>query len=187
MDGLLSVGYITKANGLKVEVVVFLTSNRTARVAVGSVLSTAKGTLTVDRSAPFQDRWRVHFVGVNDRNAAETLQGTELFAAPLDDPDALWVHEMIGAAVVLVNGTVVGTVQEVESNPASDLLVLDSGALVPLVFVVSSEKGRLVIDPPAGLLDDDAAIAVRGSDVDVDIDVDIDVDVDVDVDGDVES
>jgi 16S rRNA processing protein RimM len=144
-------------------VVVFLTSNRTERVAVGSVLNTVKGTLTVDRSAPFQDRWRVHFVGVNDRNAAETLQGTELFAAPIDDPEALWVHEMIGATVVLVDGTEVGVVREVESNPASDLLILDSGALVPLVFVVSSEKGRLVIDPPIGLLDESEAIAVRST------------------------
>jgi 16S rRNA processing protein RimM len=162
--GLLSVGYITKANGLKGDVVVFLTSNRTERVAVGSVLSTSKGDLTVDRSAPFQDRWRVHFLGVNDRNGAEALQGTELFAAPLEDPDALWVHEMIGANVELLDGTPVGVVREVESNPASDLLVLDSGRLVPLVFVVASEKGRLVIDPPLGLLDDDDAIAVRGPD-----------------------
>jgi 16S rRNA processing protein RimM len=161
MEGLLSVGYITKANGLKGDVVVYLTSNRTERVAVGSVLSSKRGDLTIDRSAAFQDRWRVHFVGFNDRTAAESLQGTELFAAPLSDPDALWVHEMIGANVVLVDGTHVGVVREVESNPASDLLILDTGALIPLVFVVANIPGQLTIDPPIGLLDDSQAIVDR--------------------------
>ena len=41
----------------------------------------------------------------------------------------------------------------VEANPASDLLVLESGHLVPMVFVVEATDGRVVVDPPAGLLD----------------------------------
>jgi 16S rRNA processing protein RimM len=63
------------------------------------------------------------------------------------------VHELIGATAVLVDGTEVGTVDGVEANPASDLLVLDSGALVPVVFVTAHEPGRVTIDPPEGLLD----------------------------------
>ena len=46
-----------------------------------------------------------------------------------------------------------GRVAAVEANPASDLLVLESGALVPMVFVVEAAAGRVVVDPPAGLLD----------------------------------
>ena len=42
---------------------------------------------------------------------------------------------------------------EVESNPASDLLVLDSGALVPVVFVTGHAPGHVTIDPPEGLFD----------------------------------
>ena len=42
---------------------------------------------------------------------------------------------------------------EVESNPAADLLVLDSGALVPVVFITAHEQGRVTIDPPEGLFD----------------------------------
>ena len=41
----------------------------------------------------------------------------------------------------------------VQANPASDLLVLDGGQLVPLRFVVEHGPGRVVIDPPAGLLE----------------------------------
>ncbi len=158
IDGLLSVGFITKAHGLKGEVLVHLTTNRSERVDVGTILSTKRGDLRVVESKAHTDRWRVRFDRIGDRTAAEAWHGVELFAAPLDDDSALWVHEMIGASVVLVDGTAVGVVAEVEANPASDLLVLDSGSLVPLVFVVSFENGRIVIDPPIGLLDLDEAV-----------------------------
>ena len=45
-----------------------------------------------------------------------------------------------------------GTVVTVLDNPASDLLELDSGRLVPLTFVVSHEPGRVVVDVPPGRL-----------------------------------
>ena len=87
-------------------------------------------------------------------DAADGLRGTELYAAPLDDPDALWVHELIGSIVEDTGGTVLGTVVEVEANPASDLLVLDGGGLIPLRFVVASDPGvRVTVDVPDGLLD----------------------------------
>ncbi len=42
----------------------------------------------------------------------------------------------------------------VEANPASDLLVLDGGGLIPLRFVVGSSPGeRVTVDVPDGLLD----------------------------------
>ena len=64
-----------------------------------------------------------------------------------------WSEKIQSLELTLVDGTAVGTVREVESNPASDLLVLDSGALVPVVFVVDQGPGRLTIDPPEGLLE----------------------------------
>ncbi len=51
-------------------------------------------------------------------------------------------------------GTELGTVVSVEANPASDLLVLDGGGLIPLRFVVESVPGtRITVDLPDGLLD----------------------------------
>jgi len=41
----------------------------------------------------------------------------------------------------------------VETNPAHDLLVLDDGALIPIVFVVDQEPGVVIVDVPNGLLD----------------------------------
>ena len=151
---LLSVGRITKAQGLKGEVLVYLSSNRTERMVTGAAFHTDRGLMRIESVAVHGDRWRVRFVGTADRTAAEGLQGLELRAEPIDDPDALWVHELIGRTVRLGNGDVVGIVTEVESNPASDLLVLDSGVLVPLRFVVSNGVDGIVIDPPVGLLDE---------------------------------
>lgn len=152
----LEVGRITKAFGVKGDVLVALSTDRTSRLDPGAVLSTDRGDLTVVTSSPHQDRWIVHFEGVDDRDVAETWRGVLLRAEPVvgdHDDDTLWVHELIGATVVLADGTAVGTVDEVQSNPASDLLVLDSGALVPVVFVTDHEPGRITIDPPEGLLE----------------------------------
>ena len=46
-----------------------------------------------------------------------------------------------------------GVVEAVEANPASDLLVLDTGALVPLRFVIRVDDGRIEVDAPDGLFD----------------------------------
>lgn len=157
---MLEVGQIVKPHGLKGEVIVSLITNRPGnRLDPGFSFVTDRGDLTVERSSPHQGRWIVAFAGVADRDGAEALRGTVLTASPLsenddDDDETLWVHELIGAEVVGVDGRSHGTVEAVESNPASDLLVLPGGKLVPLVFVVSGPTaGRLVIDSPPGLLD----------------------------------
>ncbi|HWW45377.1 MAG TPA: ribosome maturation factor RimM, partial [Acidimicrobiia bacterium] len=103
-----------------------------------------------------QGRWLLRFAGVTDRDAATLLRGTRLHAEPLageDDPDEWWVHELIGADVVDRAGRPHGRVAAVEANPAHDLLVLDDGTLVPVVFIVEHGDGRVVVDPPAGLLE----------------------------------
>ena len=150
---MLEVGRIVKPHGIRGEVIVELVTNRTERVATGSVLATPSGSLEVERSSPHQGRWIVAFAGVADRNQAEALRGTRLSAEPIDDEGELWVHALIGAEVVDVAGRAHGRVESVEANPASDLLVLGDGRLVPLVFVVESSPERVVVDVPAGLLD----------------------------------
>jgi 16S rRNA processing protein RimM len=136
-------------------VIVSLATNRTERVAPGSVLTTEGGrTMTVVRSSTHQHRFIVTFDGLSGIDAAESMRGTRLFAPPLDDPDALWVHELIGARVEDATGQDLGTVVSVEANPASDLLVLDGGALIPLRFVVASEpRVRVTVEVPDGLLE----------------------------------
>ena len=59
----------------------------------------------------------------------------------------------IGAEVRDRSGATSGASSAVEANPAHDLLVLDGGALVPMVFVVEQRDGVVVVDPPEGLLE----------------------------------
>jgi 16S rRNA processing protein RimM len=158
---LLEVGRVVRPHGLRGEVVVELVTSLPERLAPGSTLARPDGgALVVDsaqlvpgRQGPLGGRWLVRFAGVDDRSASEALSGAVLLAEPVEGADGLWVHELIGARVVELSGRPRGTVVSVEANPASDLLVLDSGALVPLRFVVSSAAGEVVVDVPEGLFE----------------------------------
>lgn len=153
MSKLLEVGRITKPHGIKGEVQVDLVTDRRERVAPGAVLDSDKGRLVVSSSRPHQGKWIVVFEGYADRNAAERLAGVVLRAEPLDDPEALWVDDVIGTEVVEVDGTRRGRVVSVLENPAHDILELDTGVLVPVVFVRSSEGGVTTVEVPEGLFD----------------------------------
>ena len=152
-DGLLEVGRIGRAHGVKGDVLVHLTTDREERLATGSRLKAGERWLTVTAASRSNDRWRVHFEGTDDRTAAEALTGLALAAEPIDDPDEIWIHQLIGADVVEVSGTRRGRCVAVIDNPAADLLELESGALVPASFVVSVADGVVTIDPPAGLFE----------------------------------
>jgi 16S rRNA processing protein RimM len=162
----LEVGRIVKAHGIRGEVVVEAVTNRPERFTPGAVLYAGEREFTVRRASPqggpdpagrmTRARWIVSFDGIVDRNEAERLRDTVLSGEPLDhDDDAgeLWVHELVGSELLDPAGRVLGRVAAIEANPASDLLVLESGQLVPMVFVVEAVAGRVVVDPPAGLLD----------------------------------
>ena len=154
MTDLLEVGRIVRAHGLRGEVLVDLVSDRVERVAPGSVLRSPRGDLVVRSSRPHQQKWLVVFEGIDGRDAAEAWRGVVLSAEAIDDPEALFVHELIGCRVIDGDGRDRGVVVEVQANPASDLLVLDAGALVPLTFVVGGvEDGVVHVDVPPGLFE----------------------------------
>jgi 16S rRNA processing protein RimM len=147
---MLEIGRIVKPHGVRGDVIVELTTTRTDRLQPGATF----GDLTVTDAKPHQHRFIVTFDGIASREAADALRGRILTAEPIDDdPDALWVHELIGSDVVDTTGNRLGSVEAVEANPASDLLVLDGGGLVPLRFVVERGERRIVVDIPEGLLD----------------------------------
>jgi 16S rRNA processing protein RimM len=150
---LLEVGRVGKAHGLAGELVVTLVSNRSERVEVGSVFLTDVGELRIEAARPFGGNWLMRFAGVGTREQAEALRSTVLRGRALYDEDAWWVHELIGSEVVDTDGAHLGTVTAVVANPASDLLELDGGALVPMRFVVERTAGRIVVEIPPGLLD----------------------------------
>ena len=113
--------------------------------------------LTVESSRVASNGRRiVKFDRIPDRTAAEKYANRALRGQPIDDPDALWAHEMIGRRVVEIDGTDHGRCVSILANPAADLLELDSGALVPSNFVVAVDADAVTVDTPDGLFDLDA-------------------------------
>ncbi len=139
---------------MKGAVYVSLTSDRDERLVAGARLFDGRSWLDVVSSRPQpQRKWVVQFDGIADRNAAELLTGRAVFAEPVDDNDALWVHELIGARVIDAAGIERGVCVSVVDNPAHDILELDSGHLVPVTFVVSLADGVITVAAPDGLFD----------------------------------
>jgi 16S rRNA processing protein RimM len=149
----LEVGRVVRPHGIRGEVIVRLVTNRTERLAPGSVLDTDDRSLQVVRAQAHRDCFVVTFIGISSREMAETLRGRLLRATPIEDPEVLWVDQLIGAEAVDRSGRSLGRIETVEANPASDLLVLVGGAMVPLRFVLERREGLVVVDPPPGLLD----------------------------------
>ncbi|MCW3813537.1 ribosome maturation factor RimM [Micromonospora sp. DR5-3] len=178
---LLIVGRIGKPHGIRGEVTVEVrTDEPEARFAPGMVLRTEPGAvapeapgayrvpaeLTVESARWHQGRLLVAFEGVLDRNVAEALRGTLIgvdsaAVAPPEDPEEFHDHQLVGLAVVNPQGERLGEVARIDHAPASDLLVLrrpeGRTALIPFVKAIVPEVdlagGRVVVDPPGGLLD----------------------------------
>jgi 16S rRNA processing protein RimM len=110
----------------------------------------------------------VRFRGINDRNAAEALNGLELFIErdnlpdeELDD-DEFYYADLEGLEAVDAEGKSYGTVSAVFDFGAGDLLELKGPgrrpALIPFseaaVLEIDLDAGRILIDPQAaGLIE----------------------------------
>jgi 16S rRNA processing protein RimM len=171
---LVVVGRIGRPQGVKGEVTVEVrTDAPDERFAPGAVLLTDTGSLTVEHARDHSGKLVVTFEGVADRNGAEALRGTVLSVdartlPPLDDEDEYYDAQLVGLDAHLLDGARVGTVTDVLHLPHGDVLVIERDAaeerpeaLVPfvkaMVPVVDLPAGRVVLDPPPGLLDLDSA------------------------------
>lgn len=165
-------GRIGKPHGVRGEVVVENLSEEPNRFAPGARLLVgpdieAIRELRVERSRPDRGRLLVKFEGVDDREGAEGLRGNLAFVpvsslGPLDE-DSFWEHQLAGIQVFDRRGRLLGRISRVLPRPEQDLWELEtdgSTILVPaakqIVASVDLEANRIVIDPPPGLLDDDA-------------------------------
>jgi 16S rRNA processing protein RimM len=135
-------------------------------------------TLTVATSKWHSGRFVVHFEGIEDRTAAESLRGQTLTidVDPTElpeDPDEFYDHQLVGLNVKLEDGSLVGVVGEVIHLPSQDLLSVkregDTEVLIPFVleFVpkIDLDTKTVTITPPPGLLNELEAIVVRDEEV----------------------
>lgn len=163
------VARIGKPHGLRGEVTVQVhTDNPQERFAVGTSFATEpdRGPLTVRSVRVHQQIYLLGFDGVADRTAAEALRNTRLLIdeadeTELEDEDAWREEDLVGLSVELLDGTVIGEVVALHTREVQDLLEVrrPDGREVLVPFVeeivpeIDEEVGRVVIDPPAGLLE----------------------------------
>lgn len=168
--GLALVARVGKPHGLRGEVTVQLhTDDPGRRLAVNETLECeppTRGPLTIATVRVHQGVYLLGFESVSDREGAEALRNTRLFAPAHDaqphrDADEYYEDELVGMSVVLTTGEPVGTVSALHTRAAQDLLEITQSngatALVPFVSAlvpsVDSTRRQVVIDPPIGLLD----------------------------------
>ncbi|NUL48762.1 ribosome maturation factor RimM [Cellulosimicrobium funkei] len=164
------VARIGKPHGIHGEVTVqVFTDEPGERFSPGAVLQGRRGgqgagregALTVTRARWNKDILLLALEGVVDRNQAEVLRGTELFAEPDEaGEDDAWYEEDLVGLVVMVDGLKVGTVTGLVTGEVQDLLEVEldggAGALVPfveeIVPEIDPESGTITLTPPPGLL-----------------------------------
>lgn len=159
---------VGKPHGLRGEVTVQVhTDDPQGRFVPGASFATdpaARGPLVLRSVRVHKGVYLLGFEGHPDRTAAEALRGTRLLVTDEDDVDEDdgWREEdLLGLQVVLADGTPVGMVSALHLREVQDLLQvrLTDGREVLVPFVeeivpeVDEEAGRVVVDPPAGLLE----------------------------------
>jgi 16S rRNA processing protein RimM len=103
--------------------------------------------------------------GIQDRNQAAALRGLRLYlprsALPETKAEEYYHADLIGLEAVLRDGTPVGRVRAIHDFGAGDTLELARPGAPPVMVpftravvpVIEPAAGRLVLDPPPGLLD----------------------------------
>ena len=164
------VARVGRALGVRGDVLVdVLTDEPERRLAPGIDVFVMGGDriLRIESERPHGGRLCVHFAGVDDRTAAESLTGLMLEAERGDDerpedPDEYYDDALVGLEVFTEEGERVGAVTEVLHLPGQDVLAVRAAPDAPEILVpfvveivpeVDLDTGRVVIRPPAGLLD----------------------------------
>lgn len=175
-DDLIEIGFVRAAHGLRGQVVIHAHSRQADSLTQYGALLNADGSKTYDINVLSDNGtdFMCTVNGITDRNQAEALRGTKLFAPasalPPTEEDEFYIRDLIGLRVENKEGQVLGKIFNVlnlGTNDALDIefshngvselekaqteLLLFTNANVPVVKI---KEGYVVIDLPVGLLDD---------------------------------
>lgn len=141
------------------------TANPLALGDYGELVAPDGRTFRVRKLRPAREVLVVEFAGVNDRTAAEALNGTELYVPrdrlPAAADDEFYHADLVGLAVVAPSGETIGTVVAVQNYGAGDLIEVErtTGGTVLVPFTraavpeIDFKTRRVVINPQPDLLD----------------------------------
>ena len=156
-------GIITSAHGIRGEVKLkSFTEDPEAIAGYGPLATKAGGILEIQSLKPSKNGFIARIKGVNDRNQAEALRGTELLVErdklPEPDNDEFYYADLIGLNAETPDGESYGKVTAVHDFGAGDLLEIQlTGAsrteviafTTKTVPAIEIENGRIIIVPPA--------------------------------------
>lgn len=158
------VGIVGRAHGLNGHVFVLAESDDPERFSVGSAMLVEDRPVTVVASRVADGRLIVHFSGIDDRNAAESLRHARLTISSEErralDDEEWWPEDLVGLRVLDHHGAERGVIVGVEEGVAQDRLVVRTaeGAVVEIPFVaalvpeVDVEAGHVRLAAVEGLL-----------------------------------
>lgn len=166
-DNLVLLGVIGAAHGIKGEVRIKTFTGDPLAIADYGPLSDDKGRrFEIAEIRPAKEVVVARIKGVTSREAAESLNGVQLFVArdqipAPDDEDEFLQADLIGCAVVGPDGVTLGTVTTVENYGAGDLLdiALPDGRSVLMPFTkafaprIDIAARRIEVVPPEGLFE----------------------------------
>lgn len=144
------VGKIVAPQGIRGEVRVQSFAEKTTDFQKFNVISSrfAVGDFRFVRAVPNSNVVIAKIRGVDDRNAAETLRGTELFVArdglpPVAD-DEYYQADLIGFDVVR-DGRKIGVVDCFQNYGAGDIIELDNGDMVSFIGATVDMENKIVV------------------------------------------
>ena len=167
-ESYLLIGKIIEPHGLKGEIKIFSFAGQPENIQHYKklFLVTPSGKLSQPCSI---EKYRVkgksaivRLDSVSDRNGAEAITGMGVLVLKEDLPqpgkDEFYLYPMVGLPVVTTQGRRLGTVINIFSNGAQDLLVVqdnDEEYLIPILetIIIRHDAEKIVIEPPPGLLE----------------------------------
>ena len=171
MADLILLGVIGAPHGIRGEVRIKAFTGDPLAIAEYGPLTDRKGrSFTIADIRPAKEVVVARIKGVATREAAEALNGVELFVSrdklpESEDEDEFLQADLVGCAVVGPGGVALGTVTAVQNYGAGDLLDIETldGRSVLMPFTkafaprIDVAGKRIETLPPAGLFEDDDA------------------------------
>ncbi len=154
-------GQIGAAHGVHGEVRLRSFTSDPAAITRYGPLETEDGRVfEIESLRPAKDHFVARLSGIGDRDTASALANTTLYVPrerlpPTEEPDEFYHADLVGLAVVDLNGNSLGTVVAIHNFGAGDLVEVrpearDNTELIPFdethVPVVDVGAGRIVVD-----------------------------------------
>jgi len=150
----LEIGFVIKSHGLRGEVLVKLTTNLIEqRSSPGEVYLINNKEFVLESSKLHSGKWLFKFVGIKTREQAQALAKSALMALPIEVVGKVMTNQLIGKTLKDQTGQARGEITAILENPASDLLELDDGRLVPMQFFVKVVDDEVLVEVPDGIFE----------------------------------